>query len=128
LLDSAQQVYLYEVDLARLGQVLAADPALPQLSPRLLCDQAFYLAQRLVNYQQEALRALAEIEASPAAYGGGLCALLFSLATGNGVAYQVCRQLPYPPDLPDSGTTPVRIDAIRRARGEPSSLLLTTPF
>ena len=127
LIDSAQQVYLDEVDLSRLGQVLAADPSLPQFSPRLVCDQAFYLAQRLVNYQREALRALAEVEASPAAYGGGVCTLLFSLATGNGVAYEVCRQLPYPPDLPDAGTTPARIQAIRCARGEPSALLLTTP-
>lgn len=124
--DSAQQAYLDEVDLARLGQVLAADPTLPQLSPHLLCDQAFYLAQRLVNYQHEAIRALAEIEASPTTYGGGVCALLFSLVTGNGVAYEVCRRLPYPPTLPDSGTTPARIHAIRCARGEPSALL-TTP-
>ena len=121
--DGAQQVYLDEVDLARLVQVLAADPELPQLSPYILCDQAFYLAQRLVNYQREALRALVEIEESPAAYGGGVCALLFSLATGNGVAYEVCQRLPYPPALPDYGTTPARIDAIRCARGEPSALL-----
>jgi hypothetical protein len=56
-----------------------------------------------------------------------VCALLFSLATGNGGAYKVCQRLPYPPDLPDSGTTPARIQTIRRARGEPSALLLTTP-
>lgn len=124
--DSTQQAHLDEVDLARLVQVLATDPALPQLSPAVLCDQAFYLAQRLVNYQAEAIRALAEMEASPAAYGGGVCVLLFSLATGNGVAYEVCQRLPYPPDLPDSLTTPARIDAIRRARGERSALLTTT--
>jgi hypothetical protein len=126
LVDTAQRVYLDEVDLARLGQVLAADPELPQLSPSLFCNQAFYLAQRLVNYQREAIRALGEIEASPAAYGGGVCTLLFSLATGNGVAYEVCQRLPYPPNLPDSGTTPARIDAIRCARGEPSALLTTS--
>jgi hypothetical protein len=126
LIDNAQQVYLDEIDLARLVQVLAADPELPQLSPRILCDQAFYLAQRLVNYQREARRALGEMEASPNAYGGGVCALLFSLATGNGVAYEVCQRLPYPPDLPDSGTTLARIQAIRCARSEPSALL-TTP-
>ena len=107
--------------MASLMQMLAADSALLELSPRILCDQKFYLAQRLVNYQREAIRALAEMESSPTAYGGGVCTLLFSLATGNGVAYEVYQRLP--PDLPDSGTAPARIQTIRRARCEPSALL-----
>lgn len=118
-------VYLEDDDLTRLTQRLAASPELPQLNPPIYPDQACYLAKRLVNYQDQALFALAEIEADPHAFGNSVYALVLDLAAGNGIAQQVYRvthrQTP-PPGRPDPTAerqlAPARIAAVRRARGE----------
>jgi hypothetical protein len=120
-----EAVFLEDEDLARLTQRLAASPELPQLSPPIYPDRACYLAKRLVNYQDQALFALAEIEADPHAFGTSVYALVLDLAAGNGIAQQVYRvthQQTSPPDRPDPAAerqlASARIAAVRRARGE----------
>lgn len=128
--EGAQHAYFDAEDLARLTQRLATTPGLPQLSPVIYCDEAVYLARHLVHRQNEALRALAEIEVNPTAYGGIVCGLIFSLATGNGVAHEVYRRTQrttatqHDPALACQAA-PARIDAVRRARGERAALLCT---
>lgn len=118
-------VFLEEDDLTRLTQRLAASPELPQLSPPIYPDYACYLAKRLVNYQDQALFALQEIEAAPHSFGYSVYALVLDLAAGNGIAQQVYRvthpQQPRP-GRPDPAAArqlaSARIAAVRRARGE----------
>lgn len=120
-----QEVFLDEDDLTRLTQRLAASPELPQLSPPIYPDYACYLAKRLVNYQDQALHALTEIEAAPHAFGYSVYALVLDLAGGNGIAQKVYRvthpQKPRP-SRPDPAAerqlASARIAAVRRARGE----------
>ena len=117
-------VFLDYADLVHLTQRLATTPELPQLDPPIYPYQARYLAKRLVNYSQEAQRALADIEANPLAYGPAVVTLVLGLAAGNGIALEVYyathRGAQPPPDQPDPAQAAVdeRIDAIRRARGE----------
>lgn len=119
------EVFLEEDDLTRLTQRLAASPELPQLSPPIYPDYACYLAKRLVNYQDQALFALQEIEADPHAFGHSVYALVLDLAAGNGIAQKVYRvthpQKPTP-GRPDPAAArqlaSARITAVRRARGE----------
>ena len=132
-----QAVFLEEDDLARLTQRLAASPELPQLSPPIYPDQACYLAKRLVNYQDQALFALTEIEAAPHAFGHSVYALVLDLAAGNGIAQQVYRVThpqKSPPGRPDPAAerqlASARIAAVRRARGElgySQQILIATP-
>ena len=118
-------VSLEEDDLAQLKQRLATSPELPQLSSPTDPDRAYYLAKRLVNYQDQALFALTEIEAAPHAFGTNVYALILDLAVGNGVAQQVYRDThpqTVPPGRPDPAAerqlASARIAAVRRARGE----------
>lgn len=120
-----EEVFLEEDDLTRLTQRLAASPELPQLSPPIYPDYACYLAKRLVNYQDQALFALTEIEAHPHAFGYSVYALVLDLAGGNGIAQKVYRvthpQQPRPgrPDpAAERQLASARIAAVRRARGE----------
>lgn len=120
-----QEVFLEEDDLTRLTQRLAASSELPQLSPPIYPDQACYLAKRLVNYQDQALFALQEIEANPHSFGTSVYALVLDLAAGNGIAQKVYRvthsQKPRPgrPDpAAERQVASARIAAVRRARGE----------
>lgn len=120
-----QDVFLEEDDLTRLTQRLAASPELPQLSPPIFPDQACYLAKRLVNYQDQALFALQEIEAAPHSFGHSVYALVLDLAGGNGIAqkvYRVTHPQKTPPGRPDPAAerqlASARIAAVRRARGE----------
>jgi len=125
-LEQEEVVFLEDDDLTRLTQRLAASPELPQLSPPIYPDQACYLAKRLVNYQDQALQALTEIEAAPHAFGHSVYALVLDLAAGNGIAQQVYRvthrPTPPPPGRPDPAAdrqlATARIAAVRRARGE----------
>ena len=120
-----QEVFLEEDDLTRLTQRLAASPELPQLSPPIYPDYACYLAKRLVNYQDQALFALQEIEADPHSFGYSVYALVLDLAAGNGIAqkvYRVTHQQKPRPGRPDPAAArqlaSARIAAVRRARGE----------
>lgn len=120
-----EEVFLEEDDLTRLTQRLAASDELPQLSPPIYPSQACYLAKRLVNYQDQALHALTEIEANPHGFGYSVYALVLDLAAGNGIAQQVYR-VTQPesrrPGRPDPAIerqlASARIAAVRRARGE----------
>lgn len=119
------EVFLDEDYLTRLTQRLAASPELPQLSPPIYPDYACYLAKRLVNYQDQALFALQEIEADPHAFGYSVYALILDLAAGNGIAqkvYRVTHSQKTRPGRPDPAAArqlaSARIAAVRRARGE----------
>lgn len=132
LVYGEQEVYLDTEDLARLAQHLATEPGLPTLSPPIYCHEAYQLARRLVSFEQQAHQALAEIEAHPTAYGGGVCALVFELATGNGIAHEVYRRTQrLDSRLPDPAVgclaVPVRIEAVRVARGEGVAALPLLP-
>jgi hypothetical protein len=119
-----EEVLLEEDDLTRLTQRLAASPELPQLRPPIYPDQACYLARRLVNYQDQALCALTEIEAAPHAFGYRVYALVLDLAAGNGIAQQVYRvthRQPSPGRRDPAAARLAasdRVAAVRRARGE----------
>jgi hypothetical protein len=119
-------VYLDEDDLSYLAQRLAASRSLPDLDPALYPDRACYLAKRLVNYRDEALEALADIEANPLAYGGRVFELVTGLALGNSVADTVFRVTyrgpkgrPGSPDpAPARASVHAQVRALRHARGE----------
>jgi hypothetical protein len=119
-----QEVFLEEDDLTQLTQLLATSPELSQLSPPIYPDHACYLAKRLVNYQDQALFTLQEIEANPQAFGYSVYALVLDLAAGKGIAQKVYRvthpQKPRP-GRPDPAAArqlaSAHIAAVRRARG-----------
>lgn len=123
-----QEVYLDTEDVARLAQQLATEPGLPNLSPPIYCHEAYYLARRLVGFERQASKALAEIEANLTAYGDGVCALVFDLAAGNGIAHEVYRRTQrLDSRLPDPAASchavSARIEAVCVARGKHLSQL-----
>ena len=121
-----QDVYLDGEDLTYLAQRLAASPELPDLEPVIHGPRAGYLARKLVHYEDDAIHALADIEAQPLAYGPQVYRLVTSLALGNAVADEVFRATdrepwgrPGGPDRDVArATVHERLEALRRARGE----------
>jgi hypothetical protein len=119
-------VYLNDEDLAHLKQRLAASPKLLELDAPFYPDRTGYLSKRLVNYQDEAQEALADIEANPLDYGNRVFTLVTNLALGNSVADEVFRAThdgtQYQPDGSASTATHAsvhtRVAALRRSRGE----------
>ena len=109
-----------------LAQRLNDAPELPELDPLLHGPRAGYLAKTLVDYEDDAIHALADMEANPLAYGLLVYRLLVRLALGNAVADEVFRDTnPGPwgrPGGPDRdvarATVHERLKALRRARGE----------
>ena len=122
-------VYLAADDLAHLTQYLAASPELPELAPPIYPGNARYLAKRLVNYQDEALEALADIALHPLAYSSRVFELVSGLALGNSVADEVFRATHRGPQGRPGGVDPAgaratahqQVRALRRARGEPAA-------
>lgn len=109
-----------------LVQRLNDSPELPELDPLIQGPRAGYMAKTLVNYEDDAIHALADIEANPLAYGPLVYRLIVSLALGNAVADEVFRDTnPGPwgrPGGPDRdvarATVNEQLKALRRARGE----------
>lgn len=115
-------------DLTRLAQYLAAAVQTPGLDIPLHGPRAHCLAQRLVNYAQQAVYALAELEAAPLAYGRRVYELVTGLALGNAVAEEVLHattwDLPRRPQrkfrertAPGGALVRQRLMALARARG-----------
>ncbi|WP_223654419.1 hypothetical protein [Hymenobacter psoromatis] len=110
--------------LLQLTQYLAGSPELPPLDPPIYSPQAAYLAKRLLTYQDEAIHALADLEANPSAYGPHVLALVTGLAAGNGMAHEVYRathpgaeHAPNRPDpAPERAAVAGRVAAIQQAR------------
>ncbi len=85
-----------------------------------------YIAQQLVNFQDEAIQALPELEANPTACGPAVYRLVTGLARGSSVAQEVYRatgphERPDGADDPELARTAVhgRLQALRKARGVP---------
>ena len=120
------RVSLDYADLAHLTHYLAGSAELPTLEPPIYVLRAAYLAKRLVNYWDQAIDALADIEAAPLAYGPRVYNLVLSLALGNSVAdevFQTTHSGPRGrPGSPNPAATRVgihaRIQALRLAREE----------
>ena len=116
-------------DLARLTQDLAGAAEPHTLDPPIYGPRSHYLAKRLLNYRDEAVDALAELEADPRACGPRVYALVTDLAVGNSVAEEVFRatagHLPLgrPPGsvpgkrAPAAPPVHARVLALERARG-----------
>lgn len=129
-------VYLDDEDLAHLAQRLAFSPELPELDPPLYNGRAAYLARRLVDYWDQAIDALEDIEAQPRAYGPRVYALVVDLALGNAVAEEVFRATHRgeEPGEPGSGDLDAartaagsRLAALRRARAEVGQVWYVPP-
>ena len=119
--DPQGTVSLDALEVKRLAQYLACSPELPTLEPPLYGPRSAYLAKRLVNYADQAVDALAELEAHPQAYGPHVWELVLSLALGNATADEVFQATTWgkskgeePADVPIQ----VRIRALRQARGQ----------
>ncbi|HEX8659591.1 MAG TPA: hypothetical protein VF690_18765 [Hymenobacter sp.] len=120
-----QVVYLDKDGMTHLTQRLAAASGEPEFNSLIHGPRAGYLAKRLVNYQDEAIHALADIEAHPEAYGLLVYRLVTDLALGNAVADEVFRATHRGPQARGNGQNPVlaraevhgRLRALRRARG-----------
>ena len=119
-------VTLDQEALRVLAQRLNDAPELPELDPLLHGPRAGYLAKTLVDYEDDAIHALADMEANPLAYGPLVYRLLVRLALGNAVADEVFRDTnPGPWGRPGGpgrdvarATASARLKALRRARGE----------
>ena len=115
-------VSLHEQDVRRLTQYLTGSPELLTRKPRKHGPRA-YLAKRLVNYADEALDALGELEAAPKAYGQRVWNLVLSLALGNSTADKVYRdtfldEREVVTPAVDGPNVHARVLALRQARGE----------
>ena len=121
-----QTVALDEDDLTYLANRLALSPEVPVLNPVIHGPRAGYLAKKMVNYEDDAIHALEEMDANPLAYGPLVYRLVTSLALGNSVAdevFQATHRGPWGrPGGPDRdvarATVRERLEALQRARGE----------
>lgn len=123
-------VSLDYADLTRLAQYLAAAGKTPNLDIPLYGPRAHYMAKRLVNYAQQAVYALADMEATPLAYGSRVYGLVTDLALGNAVAEEVLSATTWDPPrrrgrqareltAPGGATVRQRLEALEHARGGP---------
>ena len=83
------EVYLKESDLTSFVHELAKVSGKSPLEPPVQGQQARYMAQKMVHFQQDALEAVAEMMADPPTCGPRTLALVTQLAKGNGVADRV---------------------------------------
>jgi hypothetical protein len=121
-----QTVTLDQDELTYLAQRLALSSEVPELDPIIHGPRADYLAKKMVNDEDDAIHALADIEANPLACGPRVYRLVTRLALGNVVADEVFRATnPGPwgrPGGPDRDATRAtvreRLRALRYARGE----------
>jgi hypothetical protein len=120
-----ETVSLDEQGLAPLAQHLASLPDVRDDDSIVHGHRVVYLAQKLVNLQDDAIYALADIEADPLAFSLPVCQLVTRLAVGNAVAEQVYRATRRGPEGRPGGEDPAlaranvhaRVQAVRRARG-----------
>lgn len=119
-------VTIDEDDLTYLANRLALSFDVAELDPPIHGPRAGYLAKRMVNYEDDAIHALVDIEANPRAYGPLVYRLVTSLAAGNSVADEVFRATnrgpwgrPGGPDRDVAcATVRERLRALRCARSE----------
>lgn len=120
-----ETVYLDEQGLARMAKHLATLPGAADLECLKHGPRVVYLAKKLVNYQDDAIYALTDIEAQPSAYGPAVYQLVTGLARGNAVAHEVYRATSAGPHGRPGGSDPElaraavlgRLQALGRARG-----------
>jgi hypothetical protein len=121
--------HLDQQGLKRMARCLFAYLQTDVIEHRILGPRSSYLAQQLVDRQDDAIDALAEIEAAPFAYGPAVYGLVTGLAAGSKVAHEVYQATePAPYQRPRSAdldrtraAVPSRLQALRHARGEPTS-------
>ncbi|MGI4733661.1 MAG: hypothetical protein ACRYG7_00615 [Janthinobacterium lividum] len=116
-------VSLHAQDVRHLTQHLTGSPELLTREPVRHRPRAAYLAKCLVNYAEEALEALDELEAGPRFYGPRVWNLVLGLALGNSTADQVYRDTwrekeKVAKPVVDGPTVHARVFALRQARGE----------
>lgn len=120
--------HLDQQGLKRMARCLYAYLETDVLEHRILGPHGPHFAQQLVDNQDDAIDALAEIEAAPFAYGPAVYGLVTGLAAGNKVAHEVYQATePAPYQRPRSAAlaqaraaVPGRLQALRDARGEPT--------
>lgn len=121
--------HLDQQGLKQMARCLFAYLQTDVLEHRILGPRGPHFAQRLVDRQDDAIDALAEIEADPRAYGPAIYGLVTGLAAGDKAAHEVYRATePAPYARPRSAdldraraAVPGRLQALRDARGEPTS-------
>ena len=120
-------ILLDEHNLACLAQHLAALPNVRAYASLTHGSNAVYLARKMVQHQDTAIRALAILEAKPWALPPAIFELVLSLAGGNGIAETVyaaaCPGPHGPPGTPDPAHARAgaytRIASLRLARYGP---------
>lgn len=119
-------VYLDEPALRRLARCLLAYLHTDVGEHLILGPLGPHFAQLLVDRQDDAIAALAELEAAPRAYGPAVYGLVTGLAAGDRAAHQVYQATePSPHQRPRSAelaqaraAVPGRLQALHAARGE----------
>jgi hypothetical protein len=120
--------HLDQQGLKRMARCLFAYLEMDVLDHRILGPRGPHFAQLLVDHQDDAIDALAEIEAAPLAYGPAVYGLVTGLAAGDKAAHEVYRATePAPYARPRSAAleqaraaVPGRLQALRDACGEPT--------
>jgi hypothetical protein len=114
--------------LQRMARCLYAYLQTDVVQHRVLGPRGPYFAQQLVDRQDDAIKALVEIEAAPLAYGPAVYGLVTRLAAGDIAALMVYQATePGPHERPRSAAlehraaVPGRLQALRDARGESTS-------
>lgn len=121
-----QTAHLDQQGLKQMARCLLAYLQTDVLEHRILGPHGPHFAQQLVDHQDDAIEALAEIEAAPLAYGPAVYGLVTGLAAGDKAAHEVYRATePAPYARPRSAdldrtraAVPGRLQALRDARGE----------
>ena len=124
-----QTVYLDNDSLKQVKRCLYAYLTTEVVEHRVFGPRAPYFAQRLVDHQDDAIDALDEIEGDPLACTPAIYRLVTGVAAGDKVAHEVYKATePAPYARPRSvdreqarAAVPGRLQALRDARGEPTS-------
>lgn len=115
--------------LQRLARCLYAYLQTDVVQHRVLGPRSPYFAQQMVDRQDDAIEALAEIEAAPLAHGPAVYGLVTRLVAGDVAALMVYQATePGPHERPRRAdrdkaraAVPGRLQALREARNEPTS-------
>ena len=124
-----QTVYLDNDSLKQVRRCLYAYLTMEVVEHWVLGPRAPYFAQQLVDHQDDAIDALDEIEGDPLACPPAIYRLVTGVAAGDKVAHEVYEATePSPHQRPRSedrdrarAAVPGRLQALRDARGEPTS-------
>ncbi|WP_157530915.1 hypothetical protein [Hymenobacter norwichensis] len=123
-----ETAHLDQQGLQRMTRCLYSYLQTDVVQHRVLGPRSPYFAQQLVNRQDDAIDALAEIEAAPSACGPAVYGLVTGLAAGDIAALLVYQATePGPHERPRNAdrararaAVPGRLQALREARGEPT--------